>query len=200
MPYISKYPIQVNAGRIFIFMLIIVPLIIVTIYLSGKNIHRELYLNALLSTTLFAVLFMILSITGLYRGWKLKDDMVGFKKKIRIGRSAKFTSLMPDEIPDIDGGGIGGFIVSIILGFVLSIVIAALLWFSLEIVWAVLFVSGAVIYAILFRLLQHVFRNTAYCKSQLLNSIKYGIGYTIAYSIPVFILIISGHLLVQALT
>ncbi len=65
----------INSKTVFFSTLIVVPTLLLIVYLTGINQHRSLYLNSVLSTSILSIVFFLSIFIGLYRGWKLKDNL-----------------------------------------------------------------------------------------------------------------------------
>lgn len=98
--------------------LAVIILVILSVWLSGTNSHRTLFQNSIVSTSILAGAFFIFISSGLYFGWKLKDNVGHILHKERI---KKFVDKTPKidgldfDVSDLgDAEGCGGVIVSVI--------------------------------------------------------------------------------------
>ncbi|MGD1318103.1 hypothetical protein [Chryseobacterium sp. 2R14A] len=163
--------------------LVIIILVIVCVWLSGEYSHRSLFQNSIVSTSILAGAFFIFISSGLYFGWKLKDNVGHILHKERLKKYSDNISL-PDVSgfdPPAVGDSIGGVILSIILWFLISIVFAFLLYFLGFFFWAAILFFAAMLYWIFFRALRLVFKNSRTCKANLLKSFAFGFFYSFLY-------------------
>ena len=167
----------VIASPVFVLALLAGLVIITGVWLLGMAKDHTLYHNALLSTSTLAAGFFIFLCTGLFQGFKLKDDLGNITDKIRIWKLPDI-NLSGIEMPALEGEGILGFIASLVVVFILSILISFLLWLLGITIWAMFLLLVAGLYRIFFRGLRYIFRQGAPCKGQLQRSIIYGLGYT----------------------
>ncbi|MBB4805567.1 p-aminobenzoyl-glutamate transporter AbgT [Chryseobacterium defluvii] len=167
--------------------LVIIVLVIVSVWLSGKDSHRSLFQNSILSTSIIAGAFFLFISFGLYYGLKLKDNVGSIFHKERIKKA--YPDKMPSfeggdfDLPDVGGGDEGclGVIVAIILWFLAAIIIAFALYFLGFIFWVAVLFLAAMLYWIFFRALRLVFKNSRQCKGNLLKSIGFGLFYSFLY-------------------
>jgi len=168
---------------VFFSTLVIIAAVTLSVWLSGKADHRSLFQNSILSTSVLAGAFFLFISAGLYYGLKLKDNIGNILNKERVQRYAdktpKFDGFEMD-IPDT-GDGIGGFILSILLWFIFSILLIFVSHFFGLFFWTAVFLLGAILYWIFFRALRLVFKNSGKCKGNFLKSIGFGIFYSLLY-------------------
>ncbi|MGE8552711.1 MAG: hypothetical protein ACN6OB_02100 [Chryseobacterium jejuense] len=163
--------------------LVIIILVILCVWLSGKGDHRSLFQNSILSTSILAVsLFLFMSL-GLYYGLKLKDNVGSILNRERIKK-------YPDKAPTIGsfdfdppavGDGIGGAILSVVVWFIFSILLIFLSYFLGLFFWSSILFLAAMLYWIFFRALRHVFKNSGKCKGNIVKSFGLGFLYSFLY-------------------
>ncbi|MFL9832824.1 hypothetical protein [Chryseobacterium terrae] len=163
--------------------LAIIILVILSVWLSGTDSHRSLFQNSIVSTSILAGAFFIFISSGLYFGWKLKDNVGPILHRETVKKYSDNISL-----PDVSGfdqpiveDGIGGVIASIILWFLISLLLAFLLYFLGFFFWAAILFFAAMLYWIFFRALRLVFKNSRKCKGNLLKSFAFGFFYSFLY-------------------
>lgn len=167
------------------FTLVIIVLVILSVWLSGTNSHRSLFQNSILSTSILGGAFFIFISSGLFFGWKLKDNVghIFYKERIKkyVDKTPKIDGLDLD-IPDLgDSEGCGGVILSIILWILFTVVLVFLLYFLGIFFWAAILFFVAMLYWIFFRALRLVFKNSKSCKDNLLKSFAFGFFYSFLY-------------------
>lgn len=167
--------------------LAIIVLVILSVWISGKDSHRSLFQNSILSTSIIAGAFFLFISLGLYYGLKLKDNIGSIFNKERIKKA------YPENIPSfedggnfdlsVDGGDEGclGVIVAIVLWILAAIIIAVVLYFLGFLFWITVLLLTAMLYWIFFRALRLVFKNSKYCKGNLLKSLGFGFLYSFLY-------------------
>lgn len=163
--------------------LVIIALVILSVWISGKDSHRSLFQNSILSTSIIAGAFFLFISLGLYYGLKLKDNVGSILNKERL-------KAYPDDPPSLNMGldsmpGVGdgflGIIVSIVLWFVVAILLALVLYFLGFLFWVTVLFLAAMLYWIFFRALRLVFKNSKHCKGNLLKSMGFGLFYSFLY-------------------
>ena len=160
----------------------IIILVILSVWLSGKDSHHSLFQNSIISTSILAGAFFLFISLGLFYGLKLKDNVGHILTKERIKKYS-------DKTPEIGGfdldisaaDGIGGIIMSIILWILISLVLVFLLYFLGIFFWATILFFTAMLYWIFFRALRLVFKNSRHCKGNLLKSLAFGFFYSFLY-------------------
>lgn len=187
----SNYKI-LNSKNIFLITLIVITLTIIIVWIFGLEDHRSILENSLFSTTILSIAFFLFIAIGLYKGVKIKDNLgeitdrfdpakIDFIKEAVADRSI-------EDAPDI-GEGIFGIIISLILWFIMALVISYLCWAFGAIVWFSILTFIAMLYWIFFRALRLVFKKSGKCRGNYLNSILYGIGFTILYNFWIYAII-----------
>ncbi len=163
--------------------LVIIILVILSVWLSGKGDHRSLFQNSILSTSILAGAFFLFISSGLYYGFKLKDNIGNILNQERIKKYS-------DKTPTIDGfdfdppaveDGIGGAILSVVVWFIFSILLIFLSYFLGLFFWSAVLFLAAILYWIFFRALRHVFKNSGKCKGNIVKSIGVGFLYSFLY-------------------
>lgn len=167
--------------------LAIIVLVILSVWISGEDSHRSLFQNSILSTSIIAGAFFLFISLGLYYGLKLKDNIGSIFNKERIKKA------YPENIPSFEGGGnfdlsvdggdegCFGVIVAIILWILAAIIIVVVLYFLGFLFWITVLLLTAMLYWIFFRALRLVFKNSKYCKGNLLKSLGFGLFYSFLY-------------------
>lgn len=172
-----------------------VPTIILIVYLTGLNNHRSFYLNSLFSTTIISVVFLVFIATGLYRGWKLKDTLGDFRKKINPGKPPEYRimDVDPSDLADAGEGGPVGIVVSFLLWLVVALLGSFLLWLAGGVIWAVVLLLAGLLYWIVFRAFRLVFKNAPRCKGNISRSIAFALFYTVLYNFWIYLVVIGTH-------
>lgn len=163
--------------------LVIIVLVILSVWLAGKEAHRSLFQNSILSTSILAGVFFLLISLGLYKGLKLKENVGSILNRKRLksySDNAPTAGSFDFDVPVV-GDSIGGAIVSVILWFLLTIVLVFLLYFLGFFFWASILLLAAMLYWIFFRALRLVFKNSGKCRGNLLKSLGFGIFYSFLY-------------------
>lgn len=163
--------------------LVIIILVILSVWLSGKGDHRSLFQNSILSTSILAGAFFLFISSGLYYGFKLKDNIGNILNKERIKKYSDKTPTIDgfDFDPPAVGDGIGGAILSVVVWFIFSILLIFLSYFLGLFFWSAVLFLAAMLYWIFFRALRHVFKNSGKCKGNIVKSIGVGFLYSFLY-------------------
>jgi hypothetical protein len=186
----------INSGTVFLATLIVVPTVVLIVYLTGLDNHRSFYLNSLLSTTILSVVFLAFMATGLYRGWKLKDTLGDFRKKINLGKASEFHIIEVDPVDLSDAGEAGpiGILFSFLLWLVVGLFGSFLLWLAGGVIWAVLLLLAGLLYWIIFRALRLVFKNAPRCKGNFSRSLAIALFYTVLYNSWIYLIVVGTHI------
>lgn len=161
----------------------IIVLVILSVWLSGRDSHRSLFQNSVLSTSILAAAFFLFISVGLYYGLKLKENIGSILNKQRLKRysdNPPSVGSFDFDVPAV-GDSIAGIILSIILWFVFTVILVFLLYFLGLFFWAAILLLAATLYWIFFRALRVVFKNSGKCKGNLLKSLTFGLFYSFLY-------------------
>ncbi|GAB0157237.1 hypothetical protein CHRYSEOSP005_25080 [Chryseobacterium sp. Alg-005] len=163
--------------------LAIIVLVILSVWISGKDSHRSLFQNSILSTSIIAGAFFLFISLGLYYGLKLKDNVGSILNKEKIKAYPNSPPTLNADLGDLPavGDSFLGIIVSIVLWFVVAILLAFVLYFLGFLFWVTVLFLVAMLYWIFFRALRLVFKNSKHCKGNLLKSMGYGFFYSFLY-------------------
>jgi len=173
------------------------PTVAFLVYASGLNNHRSFYLNTLISTTVLSILFLVLITIGLYNGWKLKDTLGDFRKKVDLEKGPDISQL---DFPSIDlsdsiEGGIFGIIISLFLWLIIGLLVSFLFWLAGGVIWAIILLIAGLLYWIIFRAFRLVFRHSPNCKGKLINALGTALAYTVLYNFWIYMIVIGAHFL-----
>ena len=191
----------INSKTVFFSTLIVVPTLTLIVYLNGVNQHRTLYLNSLLSTSILSVVFFIFIFIGLFKGWKLKDNLGNIIDNFNKLKKPKIEGLdglsSIDIVGDMgDDAGIG-CLFSIISWLIIGIFGAVILWFFGAVFWAIILTIAALLYWIIFRAFRLIFRNGYICKGNALKSIGLSVLFTFLYNCWIYAIIFGAHFLIN---
>ena len=191
----------INSKTVFFSTLIVVPTLTLIVYLTGIAQHRTLYLNSILSTSILSVVFFLFISIGLFKGWKLKDNLGNILNNFERLRNPGLGNM--DTISGVDfGGDIGedgglGCLFSLILWIVVGLFGAIILWFFGAIFWAIILTIAALLYWIIFRAFRLIFRNAFACKGNIIKSIGISILFTFLYNCWIYAIIFGAHFLIK---
>lgn len=192
----KKYkPVFLNTKSVFTITLIVTVLTIIIIWLQGLHLERSVLRNSFLSTLILSgFLFTFMSI-GLYRGYKLKDNLGKITDSFKINTDMIDGSWGSTDSIDLDiGDGFGDIIGSVIAWILVTIALGTLLFiFSNLIGFSILFLL-AILYWIFFRALRLVFKKSPICQGHFLLSLRYVFMYTCFSTLWVsLILFVAEH-------
>ena len=192
-----RRPNLINSKTVFVSTLIVVPTLTLIIYLTGVNVHRTLYLNSLLSTTIISIVFLAFITTGLYNGWKLKDGIGNFLDKFYLWKKPSSTTMDVSNFEPFvfDEGGIEGCLVSIVIWIVLGLFGSFIFWLLGAFIWAPILVVAGLLYWIIFRAFRLIFRNSAKCKGNFIKSFGIALLFTFLYNCWIYAIIFGTHFL-----
>ena len=177
---------------LFFISLFVAAVTILITWLIGIEVHRSLFENSILSTTILSAGFFSFIVWGLYNNFKLKDNLGNIAKAPKLKSISNFPDI---PIGDIPSGGAGEEIIAIIAWIILSIILVVLLWFFGAILWAGILLFIATLYWIFFRALRVIFRNGKRCKGKIKESIITAALYTLLYYFWIYGIILILHYL-----
>ena len=177
-------PVFITTKSAFTTTLIVIALTIIIVWLQGLHIERSILRNSFFSTAILSsFLFLFMSI-GLYRGYKLKDNVGKITDTFKPSTDFSDNSWVPDGSIDLDiGDGIGGAILSIVIWILATFIIGILLVFFGNFIWFSVLLLLAILYWIFFRGLRLVFKKSPICQGDFVLSIKYAFMYTICATV-----------------
>ena len=192
-----KRPNLVNSKTVFIATLIVIPTVTLIIYLTGINERRTLYFNSLISITTLSIVFFVFIATGLYNGWKLKDDVGNFLDKFKLWTKPTTTTMDISEFDPIylRGEDSEGWIVALLLWIVLGLFGSFIFWWLGAIIWVTILAMAGILYWIIFRAFRLIFRNSSKCKKDFLKSTGTALLFTFLYNCWIYAIIFGAHYL-----
>lgn len=179
----------VKTGNLFYPTLFIIAITILIVWLSGRNAHRTIYKNALVSVSLLFVSCFIFLTWGLYYGYRLKDNIGDLSRRSGPDKNIFSGDTVP-SLPDIDSGHV---LVDIFLWILALIVILVFLYFFSVFLWAIILGIAGMLYWIYYRAVKLVFRKGRQCRQNLAASMTYAFYYTILYSCWIYAIILGLH-------
>lgn len=185
-----------GAKNVFIISMIVLVMTILGVYLFGLGSHHTLFHNSLVSTTILSVAFFLFITIGLYQGTKLKDNMGKVVDSFKPVDTGGFTDIPTMDVSSVEvGDGIEGVIMSILLWILFGLMLVIALWIFSNVI-AIIFLSFmAMLYWIFFRALRLVFKNSDKSKGNLMESLKWGLSYTVLYNFWIYgIFLLTGYL------
>lgn len=187
---------MIETKSVFTISLIVIGLTILAVYFWGLGRHNTFFENSIISTTILSLAFFSFITIGLFYGVKLKDNLGKIIDDFKTVDTPSTTEIISSGPMDMHvSDGIGGIILSILLWIVMAVVLSIALWiFSNVLVIAVL-TFIAMLYWIFFRALRLVFKNSNKSKGDLLQSMKWGLAYTVLYNFWIYgIFILTDYL------
>jgi hypothetical protein len=180
----------IESKSIFKISLLVITLTILGVFFWGLGQHHTFFENSIISTTVLSVAFFLFITIGLYRGVKLKDNMGEINRgSLPSSDVADTIELSPNVVEGFDldmGEGCAGVIVSIILWIVLAVLSALVLWIFSNVIIIMVMTFMAMLYWVFFRALRLVFKNSNKSKGSLIESIRYGLTYTLLYNFWIY--------------
>ncbi|MBS1507423.1 MAG: hypothetical protein JSS79_12320 [Bacteroidetes bacterium] len=177
----------IETKNVFIITVIVLVLTILAVYFFGLGSHHTFFHNSIVSTTILSAAFFLFITIGLFQGTKLRDNLgkvIDRYKPVDTSGVGDWSGV--DFVPVEAGDGIAGIIISIFSWIVLAVGLAVALWIFSN-VFVVVFLSFmAMLYWIFFRALRLVFRNSNKSKGNILESVKWGMTYTLLYNFWIY--------------
>jgi hypothetical protein len=189
-PRLKTYTL-IEGKSVFKISLIVLTLTIISVYFWGLGTHRTFFENSIISTTILSIAFFLFITVGLFLGVKLKHtkELIDKQKPTSgsvFSSAPDFTASGSSDI-DLDvGDGCEGVIAGILYWILLAVIVAFTLWFFSEVFPVIIGTFVAMLYWIFFRALRLVFKNSNKSKGNLLESIKYGLMYTLLYDFWIY--------------
>jgi hypothetical protein len=186
----------VETKDLFVISLIVVALMILAVYIWGLGQHHTFFEISIISTTIISIAFFLFITIGLYNGIKLKDNVGKITDRFKGIDAVDVPAELPSVDPPMDvGEGIAGIIAGILLWIVVAIVLAVSLWVFSNVVVIVVMTFVAMVYWIFFRALRLVFKNSNKSKGDLMESMRWGLTYTVLYNFWIYgIFILTTYL------
>lgn len=175
----------VTTKLIFTVSVIIMLLTILFVWLFGLGTHRSLFENSITSTWILTTALYAFLFVGLYRGFKLKDNLGKVTRTFaydKVPAPAEFLIELADDY--------FGTIIALIL---MSGTILVLLANILVALWTGILVFAAMLYWIYFRAIRFTFKWSKVCKGHIGKSLLYSFLFTLLYSIWFYGIIIGAH-------
>lgn len=166
--------------------LLVIILTIAGVYFWGLGRHNNFFENSIISTTILSITFFLFITIGLYNGVKLRDDLGRIVDKFRTAETPDVTPGINFEGPVEVGEGFAGIILSIVLWILMAIVFSIALWIFSNVLVVVILTFIAMFYWVFFRALRLVFKNSNKSKGNLLESVKWGVTYTVLYNFWIY--------------
>lgn len=181
----------IESKTIFRISILVALLTILGVYFWGLGQHRTFFENSIISTTILSVAFFLFITIGLYRGVKLKDNLGQITaEKISMYDTldvTEHTSHHQSSGTEVDADdGIIGVLIAFVLWILWAIFVAVALWIFSNVIAIVIAAFAAMLYWIFFRALRLVFKNSNKSKGNLLESIRFGLTYTLLYNFWIY--------------
>jgi hypothetical protein len=141
--------------------------------------------------------FLAFITTGLYNGWKLKDDLGNFLDKLHLWKKPSSTTMNVTEFEPLvlDEAGLEGCLVSILIWIVLGLFGSFIFWFFGAFVWGTILLVVGILYWIIFRAFRLIFRNSGKCKADFVKSFGTALIFTFLYNCWIYAIIFGAHFL-----
>jgi len=176
----SYRPVFITTKSAFKITLVVITLTIIIVWLQGLHLERSILRNSLLSTLILSGFLFLFMSTGLYRGYKLKDNLGKITDSFKPETELLDNSWIPDNPMDATiGDGCEGIAVSIVAWIFATIILGVILFLFSNFIWFSTLLLLAILYWIFFRGLRIVFKKSPICQGNFLLSIKYASIYTI---------------------
>lgn len=168
----------------YLFMLVC-NLVIVTVWITGLNIHRTIADNAVYSLTILTCLFFTFVTYGLYKGVGLSDNFGNIKNKIVFAEPTGISGkISPVDLPiaELATEGIEGVVAGVLI-WIGSLLFAVILVFFFEtIIFSGLVIFTGMLYWIFYQAARLIFRYSRLTKNHIYRSTLIGLKYSLLYS------------------
>lgn len=192
---------QISSRFLFLAFLLALGVTILTVFITGLDIHRSLYSNTLITLSIITTCFILFLTAGLYLGLEMKDTL----DEIDI-KNAKFTNIDRSGANAIDGaelglevanagaeGGIEGCLFGILVWILVTVGFSFLLFFFESILLASLLLFAGALYWIFFRAVGLVLKQSERCEDKFWKSLGLATFYSLLYSGWIYGMVIAVH-------
>jgi hypothetical protein len=180
-----KQKIIIKGKTAFYLFALTCAIVIITIWLTGLDIHRTISNNALYSLTIITLIFFSFVAYGLYRGVGLMDNFGSVKNKVTFVEPSGISGDIPTAdfpIGEFASDGLEGILIGLVLWIGIFILTVVLVFFFETIVFAGLVIFTGMLYWIFYRATKLIFRYSRLTKNNLKKSISIGLKYSLMYS------------------
>ncbi|QHT68048.1 hypothetical protein GXP67_16070 [Rhodocytophaga rosea] len=172
----------INSGNLFWLSLVWLGITMIGVYRWGSVKNHSFIQNAITTTSIISISFLLFITIGLYKGYKLKDNLGKVIDKIRFPDSVDLSTLPESSHSAEVEDGCLGILFSIFLWIIWAIVFSIALWVVGNVLVGIMALLVAMVYWIFFRAMRMVFKNVKQCKGKLWKSFQVGFFYTYLYS------------------
>jgi nucleoside permease NupC len=176
---------QITTKVLFATSLVILSLTVLFVWLFGLGSHRTLFENSFISTWILTTLLFQFLFVGLYKGYKLKENIGDIAEKPKfesLGTDFDFASLTASsELEAI-------FYLIILIPVIIVLILNIAVFFLAAIL---LFI--AILYWVFYRAIKFSFKQSPKCKGNILKSLVYSFIFTLTYSIWFYAIILGVH-------
>lgn len=174
--------------------LIVVAMIVILDYFIVLKSHKSLYENLLFILLLLSITFFVFITFGLYKGFKLKENIGKLTDHIDAKKLPDFSGGFPDISAVSEGlGGIAEGLGGLFIAVVCALALVLIGWFFVLSAWFILIFLAAVLYWVYFRALRLVFKRSGVCQGNMMISLKYAGLYSLLYTSWIFAFIVTLH-------
>lgn len=173
-------PRFITSKSAFTVTLIVIVLTFIIVWLQGLHLERSVLRNTALSTGILSTFLFSFMAVGLYRGYKLKDNLGDITDRFKLNTDGINTDWFPSLPVDgeLVGDGCGEIILSILVWIGFTILLGIIFFIFGTVIWFSILLLLAILYWVFFRGLRFVFKKSPKCQGDFLLSIKYAGLYT----------------------
>lgn len=184
----KKVKNHISIRDTFFISLIVLVTTLLSVWIVGLGYQNSVLENSLWSTTLLSIIFFLFISVGLYRGFKIKND---------IGKLSDEFSLDNVSLPEVHmdmpffflGEGIEGCLLTLGLFLFMAMFLSFLIWILGPTLWVTFVVFISMLYWLFFRALRLVFKRSKECRGKFIKSILFAMLHTILYNCWIYGLI-----------
>jgi len=93
-----KYkPVFITSKSAFTVTLIVIVLTIITVWIQGLHLERSILRNSFLSTSILSGFLFLFMAIGLYRGYKLKDNLGQITDSFKLDKDSPLLDWIPTD-------------------------------------------------------------------------------------------------------
>lgn len=175
----------VSSKILFFVLMIIAVLAILFVWLFNLGKHNTLFENTFTSTWIISTVLFQFLFYGLYRGFKMKEDLGVVIKKPTF-------EALPYDVSGLLGGEMS--VIEAVFVFIISIPVLIVLIVNFAIFfWTAILIFMAIFYWVFYRAIKFAFRQSAVCKGNIGKSLFYSLLFTLTYTLWFFVIIIGVH-------
>jgi hypothetical protein len=160
-------------------------LTIIFVWLYGLGQHRTLYENTFTSTWIISTILFQFLFFGLYKGFKMKEDLGNVIEKPKFESvGSELSGVITGDVSEIEAV----FIFILLIPVIIALIINFAIFF-----WTAILIFIAIFYWVFYRAIKFSFKQSLVCKGNVGMSLLYSLIFTLTYTLWFFTIILGVH-------